>query len=257
MVALLPLLPLLNATSSGILSCFAQNLPNETQIAPLIYKECREAVASIPMGGKSLAPVTFSRTSEAGFQVPDSWTFGTCTVAIDVVTASTQETATFAAILKRAFDLTVECVIHPPHLGGKSALGKRGGLEVALFAAGIGTCSDHLLLLRLVDIFERPIVQFVSRLCRFRQYTPYRGSIKDFQAFKASFHPLAIGRSWEGTLKESSTAGFFRFSVAYEEAITLSATSCNKISQSSLAGQEASFSKGLEANSCRRLPEED
>ena len=40
--------------------------------------------------------------------------------------------STFAAIFKRAFDLMVECVIKPPHLGGKGWVGRDGQLAVSV-----------------------------------------------------------------------------------------------------------------------------
>ena len=52
---------------------------------------------------------------------------------IDVIAPEVKETETFAAILKRAFDLTVECVIRPPHLGGRSFLGRGKGLVIWMY----------------------------------------------------------------------------------------------------------------------------
>lgn len=88
------------------------------------------------MGEKALAPVIFSRSKDAGFQVPESWTYGQCTIEIDMITEDIEETTTFAAIFKRAFDLTKECVIHPPHLGGRSLLGNHGYLKIWIYGFG-------------------------------------------------------------------------------------------------------------------------
>ena len=88
------------------------------------------------MGQKALAPIVFARSPDAGFKVPHSWVGergGNCVVEIDVSGDSVSETATFAAVLKRAFDLAVECVIKPPHLGGRSLVGEREGLEIAMY----------------------------------------------------------------------------------------------------------------------------
>ena len=84
------------------------------------------------MGEKALAPITFSRNPDAGFKVPHSWSYGDCVVIIDVVQPGAEETTTFAAVFKRAFDLAVECVIKPPHFGGKSRLGTSGMLDVVI-----------------------------------------------------------------------------------------------------------------------------
>jgi len=77
-----PILPLLNASLSYHTDCLQQNPANETQLTPIIYKECREVIVKIPMGDKSLAPLVFSRSSTAGFKVPESWQYGSCVVAI-------------------------------------------------------------------------------------------------------------------------------------------------------------------------------
>ena len=137
------LLPVLNTTLLARDFCWKQRPANETQLSPVIYKECREAVASIPLGEKALAPVSFGRSTDSGFQVPADWQYGRCIVQIDVVAPNVKETATFAAILKRAFDITKECVIYPPHLGGREVLGVNDGLKVWVF--GVGTSMGYTL----------------------------------------------------------------------------------------------------------------
>ena len=84
------------------------------------------------MGEKSLAPITFSQNPGAGFRVPYSWSHGNCWVCIDVVEPDAEETTTFAAVFKRAFDLAVDCVIKPPHLGGRSRLGMTQMLDIVI-----------------------------------------------------------------------------------------------------------------------------
>ena len=64
--------------------------------------------------------------------VPHSWSYGDCVVLIDVVAADVEETSTFAAVFKRAFDLAVECVIKPPHLGGRSKVGTAQMLDIVI-----------------------------------------------------------------------------------------------------------------------------
>ena len=56
---------------------------------------------------------------------------------IDVTTADAEETATFSEIFERAFELSVECVIRPPHLGGKCLLGTTDMLEIKIIESGI------------------------------------------------------------------------------------------------------------------------
>ena len=135
MILHIPLVTLLNATlaATATLECWAQNPSNESQLLPVIYKECRETVLSIYLGQKALAPIVFGRSPDAGFQVPHTWDYGSCEVVIDVREEGLWETETFAAILKRAFNLAIECVIKAPHLGGRSFLGREEGLQVSMY----------------------------------------------------------------------------------------------------------------------------
>ena len=123
---------LLNASNVITIDCFGQHSPGQPQLQPLTYLSCKQAVQSIPMGEKSLAPITFSQNPGTGFRVPHFWSYESCSVLIDVVEPDAEETTTFAAVFKRAFDLAVECVIKPPHLGGKSRLGTSGMLDIVI-----------------------------------------------------------------------------------------------------------------------------
>jgi hypothetical protein len=148
----LPLLPLLNGSLSSTLDCWQQHPAKEMQLPPIIYKECREIIAQIHVGEKSLAPLVFSRSSSAGFKVPESWQHGSCVVTIDVKGNDAHETSTFAEITKRAFSLMVECVIKEPHLGGRSFVGDHDGLEVLLFGLEPGRESYCVLLVRILTV---------------------------------------------------------------------------------------------------------
>ena len=122
-----------NASLSVTLGCWEQNPPSEPQLPPLTYIECKGAIGKIPMGAKALAPVSFSRDPSAGFILPNKWDSGNCAIEIDVVQADDEEHSTFAAIFKRAFDIAVECVINPPHLGGKGLVGDHDRLRVSIY----------------------------------------------------------------------------------------------------------------------------
>ena len=123
---------LLNASNAVTVTCFGQNDPGRPQLQPLTYTKCRQAVQNIPMGEKALAPITFSRNPDAGFRVPHSWSYEDCVVIVDTVDDDAEETTTFAAVFKRAFDLAVECVIKPPHFGGRSRIGTEGMLDIVI-----------------------------------------------------------------------------------------------------------------------------
>ena len=85
------------------------------------------------MGEKALAPLSFGRDPGAGFTVPYTWDYGNCAIEIDVLREEDEERSSFAAIFKRAFDIAVECVIKPPHLGGKGLVGQNEQLKVWIY----------------------------------------------------------------------------------------------------------------------------
>lgn len=127
----------LTASNGLTLDCFGQNPPGTPQLMPLTYTTCWQAVQSIPIHGKAFAPITFSRNPDAGFKVPHSWSHEGCVVIIDTVTADAEETTTFAEVFTRAFEISADCVINPPHLGGKSLLGEADLLEIAIIESSI------------------------------------------------------------------------------------------------------------------------
>ena len=129
----------LSPSTSETVDCFDPDHSGKTQLSPVIYKDCREAIASIPVGEKGLAPITWARDPDAGFEVPAYWQHGNCVVGVDVTGEDVRETEVFARVLRAAFGLAVTCVIQPPHLGGKALLGQNKELEVYLYGYKIGT----------------------------------------------------------------------------------------------------------------------
>ena len=134
-----------NTSLSVTLGCWEQNPPPEAQLPPLTYIECKQTIHNIPMGGKALAPVSFGRDPGAGFMVPHVWSFGNCAIEIDVTREDDMASSTFAAIFKRAFDIAVECVIKPPHLGGKGWVGVDEKLKVSIFGVHPEASSPDLI----------------------------------------------------------------------------------------------------------------
>ena len=58
---------------------------------------------------------------------------------IDVIGDDVEETTTFRTILETAFDITLKCVLQPPHLGGRARVGQRHMLGVAVLGRASGT----------------------------------------------------------------------------------------------------------------------
>ena len=123
---------ILNASNVFAIDCFRPSRPGLPQLQPLTYVTCEKAIHKIHLNEKALAPITFSQNPNAGFMVPHSWSHGNCVIIIDVVEPNAEETATFAAVFKRGFDLAIECVINPPHLGGRSKLGTSQMLDIMM-----------------------------------------------------------------------------------------------------------------------------
>ena len=139
------ILPLISNTSLSVtLACWDQFPPDKPQLTPLTFIECKQAIQDIPLGEKALAPLSFGRDPGAGFTVPYTWEYGTCAIEIDVLRADDMERSTFAAIFKRAFDIAVECVINPPHLGGEGLVGEKEQLRVWLYESDPAVSSPSL-----------------------------------------------------------------------------------------------------------------
>ncbi|CAF9906323.1 hypothetical protein IMSHALPRED_004170 [Imshaugia aleurites] len=136
--------PISNTSLSIAVACWKQNPPREPQLTPVTYVECKQAICDIPMGEKALAPLSFGRDTGAGFTVPYTWDFGGCAIEIDVLREHDMATSTFAAIFKRAFDIAVECVIKPPHLGGKGSVGEDEQLMVSIHGSDLKMSSPGL-----------------------------------------------------------------------------------------------------------------
>lgn len=143
---LLPSLPsLLNASlttttpqpqptrPSSTVYCWEQQPPHQQQLVPTTWIACKEALKGIPLGDAGLKPVTFGRSAHSGFQVPHTWDAGNCVVEIDVEEDDVTETTNFAALMILAFEMAVQCVIPPPHLGGRALIGQEGGLKLMMF----------------------------------------------------------------------------------------------------------------------------
>ena len=128
----------LNASSAIPIGCFRQNPPSVPQLSPLTYVACQTALNKIPVRGKAHAPLTFSHSASAGYIVPHTWSNENCVVIIDVLGDDVEETTTFSVILSKVFDIALKCVINPPHFGGKSRVGERGMLGVAIIESPPG-----------------------------------------------------------------------------------------------------------------------
>ena len=96
------------------------------------------------MGEKALAPLSFGRDPGAGFTVPYTWDHGSCAIEVDVLRKDDTESSTFAAIFKRAFDVAVQCVIKPPHLGGQGLVGENERLKVWIYGFNAKVSSPGL-----------------------------------------------------------------------------------------------------------------
>lgn len=100
---------------------------------PLTWVACKEAITKIPLSDAGLKPISFGRSEDAGFQVPYTWESRGCIVEIDVVSEDVTETATFLGLLVVADAIAKECVIKPPHMGGRAEVGDENGLQIGIY----------------------------------------------------------------------------------------------------------------------------
>lgn len=134
MVNPLLILPVLNATLSATTNCWNQNPHTEQQLAPLRYKQCREAINEISddAAKEGRAPLTFGRDSHVGFEVPETWDYAGCHVTIDMVRPDVMEATTFENILHKAIGLNWQCVNKAPFLGGEVYVGENHLIKVSI-----------------------------------------------------------------------------------------------------------------------------
>ncbi|MCJ1482198.1 hypothetical protein MMC06_002361 [Schaereria dolodes] len=113
-----------------IISCFdgEQDLTN-----PLLrprFPDCVNAAVQMVKGDKVDAPMQFSRTT--GYILPDSWTFGNCAIAIDMMGPDDSDTVPLKEVARAAMAVMVACVqnVRSPQLGGKSTAGPEQVIRV-------------------------------------------------------------------------------------------------------------------------------
>ena len=111
-----------------------QQRPHLPVLFPPKLDDCFIVARFIGHGDKSTAPITFSRDSQAGFQVPYGWDNlpGTCVVHIDMVSEDNEDTFPMIKIAHKVADIIEECLLDPrlPNLGGRDLVGPKQEMKV-------------------------------------------------------------------------------------------------------------------------------
>ena len=112
--------------------CFPQQKTHT--IVPPYVPDCGHLVETqILCGNKFLAPMAFSRDGTKGYKVPDTFTFATCRISIDMNTeADVVEQSNFGQIATRAKEIIESCVVHGYHLGGRSTIGNNDLIGISV-----------------------------------------------------------------------------------------------------------------------------
>ena len=106
--------------------CFSQRQPHDVQYKPIRYMDCIEAAERATAGGKAGAPMHFSRHPSKGMELPQWWTYGSCTIRIDMKEPDEEDTFPMYGVANAASKIAEDCTKpNAPGLGGLGLIGPK------------------------------------------------------------------------------------------------------------------------------------
>ncbi|KAL8686065.1 MAG: hypothetical protein Q9218_007375 [Villophora microphyllina] len=112
--------------------CFDQRQPYDIQMKPVSYWDCVEAARRIAYGSKAHAPMHFSRDPNVGMELPESWSYGSCVIRLDVKGAEDEDTFNMILVANAASLIAERCSAKTPSSPGLGGLGLIGPKKVVL-----------------------------------------------------------------------------------------------------------------------------
>lgn len=122
---------IINITNAleDIVGCFRQAPPYESQLSRTNFIDCYNAVEKMS-AHDTRSLVHFRRNNHSTFILPNTFTYRTCVVFLDMVSADAQEFFYIRQIKDVAIDTARRCTALPMALGGKGLAGPRKLMEV-------------------------------------------------------------------------------------------------------------------------------
>ena len=116
----------------GLVGCFRQAPPDEPQLCRTSFTDCFHAAAKIS-AHDTRNLVHFHRNSDTTFRLPNSFTYNTCVIFLDMVTADAEDFFYIGQVQDVAIDTARRCTAFPMALGGKGLAGPRMLMEVEVW----------------------------------------------------------------------------------------------------------------------------
>lgn len=114
-----------------LVGCYRQAPPNEPQLCRTTFTDCFNAVAKIS-AHDTRSLVHFRRNHDSTFILPNSFTYNTCVIFLDMVTADAEDYFYIGQVRDVAIDTARRCTALPLALGGKGMAGPRMLMEVVV-----------------------------------------------------------------------------------------------------------------------------
>ena len=127
----------------GFIGCFHQAPPHEPQLSRTNYKDCFNAERKIA-AQDTRNPILFRRNDTSGFPLPNSFTYRTCVIFLDMISADAEDFFYIREIRDVVIDTARKCTS-----------------LVRLFSGVITSCSRPLFERR--DLLQRHITQFTPQ----------------------------------------------------------------------------------------------
>ncbi len=127
----LPGTSIINVTNAfdDLVGCFRQTSPGQPQLYRTNFIDCFHAEEKI-IAQDPRNPVHFRRDSGSIFLLPNSFTYRTCVIFLDMVDANDEDSFYIAEVRDVAIDTARKCTANPKALGGKGLAGPKKLVEL-------------------------------------------------------------------------------------------------------------------------------
>lgn len=109
--------------------CFRQSLPQESPLSRTNFIDCFNAEKKIA-AHDTHRPIHFRRNDETTFVLPNTFTYRTCVIFVNMISAEAEDFFYVGQIRDVAIDTARRCTAFPPALGGKGIVGPKRLMEV-------------------------------------------------------------------------------------------------------------------------------
>ena len=115
-----------------VIGCYEQAPPHQPQLSRTNYIDCFNAEKKIA-ALDTHRPMQFRRNQDSTFVLPNCFTYRTCVILLDMVSADAEDTFYVGQIGSVAIDLARRCTAFRFALGGKGTVGPKNLMEVEVF----------------------------------------------------------------------------------------------------------------------------